>query len=56
MKTKHQSGQKSTGMRNIDQRIKILNSMNKDHIAVKVSDLNKDGTGTRVVVSIKKKK
>ena len=55
LKTKHQSGQKSTGMRNIDQRIKILNSMNKDHIEVKVSDLNKDGTGTRVVVSIKRK-
>ena len=56
LKTKHQSGQKSTGMRNIDQRIKILNSMNKDHIEVKVSDLNKDGTGTRVVVSIKRKR
>ena len=55
LKTKHQSGQKSTGMRNIDKRIQILNSMDQYHIAVKVTDLLKDGTGTRVLVNLRKK-
>ena len=56
LKTKHQSDQKSTGMRNIDKRIQILNSMDKYHIAVKVTDLLKDGSGTRVLVTLRKKR
>ena len=55
LKTRHQSGQKSTGMRNIDKRIQILNSMDKHHISVKVSDLLEDGSGTRVAVNLRKK-
>lgn len=55
LKTKHQHDQKSTGMRNILKRIEILNSMSGDKIGVQVSDLNKDGSGTRVVVTLSKR-
>lgn len=54
LKTKHQSDQKSTGMRNIKNRIEILNTMSRDKIGVEITDLHKDGSGTRVIVIISK--
>ena len=55
LKTKHQENQKSTGMRNIKKRIEILNTMSKDKLGIRVTDLEKNGRGTRVVVTISKK-
>ncbi len=56
LKTKRQSDQKSTGMTNIKKRIEILNSMYKDKIDLNMADLNEDGSGTRVVVTLTKNK
>lgn len=55
LKTRHQSDQKSTGMNNIRDRIEILNKMGQHRFGVNVTDLEKDGTGTRVTVSLRNK-
>ncbi|WP_422081716.1 histidine kinase [Ulvibacterium sp.] len=55
LKTKHQRNQKSKGMGNIAKRIAILNDMYKNRIAIHISDLNADGTGTQVTFTLKKK-
>ena len=52
LKTKNQQIGKSTGMKNIDARLRILNKMNKTDMQVQVVDLNNGTTGTRVEVSI----
>lgn len=53
LKTKNQQTGKSTGMKNIDERLRILNKMNNTKMAVNVIDLsNENKTGTRVEVSI----
>jgi tetratricopeptide (TPR) repeat protein len=52
LKTKNQQIGKSTGMKNIDDRLRILNKMNKTDMQVQVVDLNNGATGTRVEVSI----
>ncbi|NER12633.1 sensor histidine kinase [Leptobacterium flavescens] len=54
LKTENQKKQKSKGMSNIQKRIAILNDMYKDRIDVHVEDLNGDGTGTRVMLTLKK--
>ncbi len=54
LKTQHQRKQKSKGMGNIKKRIAILNEMYKNKIDVAISDLNEDGTGTKVVLKLKK--
>jgi len=55
LKTQNQKKQQSKGMGNIKKRIAILNNMYKDKLDVTVSDLNMDGTGTKVVLNLKKK-
>ena len=55
LKTKNQRQQKSRGMGNIAKRISILNQMYGDRISVEVSDLRADGSGTRVLLKIRKK-
>ncbi|WP_245967212.1 histidine kinase [Ulvibacterium marinum] len=55
LKTKNQKKQKSKGMGNIAKRIAILNDMYKNRIAIHISDLNTDGTGTQVSFNLKKK-
>lgn len=52
LKTKNQQIGKSTGMKNIDDRLRILNKMNNTNMQVQVMDLNNGATGTRVMVSI----
>ena len=52
LKTKNQQIGKSTGMKNIDERLRILNKMNNTNMQVQVMDLNNGATGTRVEVSI----
>ncbi len=54
LKTKNQKKQKSKAMGNIKKRIAILNEMYKDKVAVMVSDLQKDKTGTSVLLTLKK--
>ena len=54
MKTKNQLKQKSKGMSTTKKRIDILNDMYQDTIQVEVSDLFKDGTGTKVELILKK--
>ena len=54
MKTKNQLKQKSKGMSTIKNRIKILNDMYKDKIGVVVEDANPDGSGTKVIVTLRK--
>ena len=52
LKTKNQQIGQSTGMKNIDERLRILNKMNSTNMQVQVIDLNDGTTGTRVEVSI----
>ena len=54
LKTQNQKKQKSKGMGNIKKRIEILNNMYKDKVDVSISDLEKNGTGTMVVFTIKR--
>lgn len=54
LKTTHQKKQKSKGMGNIKKRIEILNEMYKDKITVHVKDLSEGGTGTRVILTLRK--
>ena len=52
LKTKNQQIGKSTGMKNIDQRLRILNKMNSTNMQVQVMDAKEESSGTRVEVSI----
>lgn len=54
LKTKNQQRQKSKGMGIIKQRVAILNDMYTDKVDVEISDLKSDGTGTKVLFTIKK--
>ena len=54
LKTKNQKKQKSKGMGNIKKRIAILNEMYKNKVDVTISDLDTKGTGTKVVLQLKK--
>lgn len=54
LKTGNQRKQRSQGMENIRKRIAILNSMYPDELAVSVNDLEEDGSGTLVELTIKK--
>ena len=52
LKTKNQQIGKSTGMKNIDNRLRILNKMNNTNMEFRVMDLNNGTTGTKVEISI----
>ncbi len=54
LKTLNQKKQKSKGMGNVKKRVAILNDMYKDKVDVDISDLQSDGTGTKVVFTLKK--
>lgn len=54
LKTENQKKQKSKGMGNIKKRIQILNDMYKNKVDVEISNLNNDGTGTKVSLKLKK--
>ena len=54
LKTQNQKKQRSKGMGNIKKRVAILNSMYKDKVTVFVQDLNEDGSGTKVTLTLKK--
>ena len=54
LKTQHQKKQKSQGMGNIKKRIAILNDMYKDKVDVHISNLETDGSGTKVKFILRK--
>jgi len=54
LKTQNQKKQKSKGMGNIKKRVAILNEMYKDKVDVYISDFEDDGTGTKVVFTLKR--
>ncbi|WP_420571819.1 tetratricopeptide repeat protein [Kordia sp.] len=54
LKTKNQLRQKSKGMGNIKKRIAILNDMYKDKVDVSIADVQADGQGTKVILTLKK--
>lgn len=54
LKTENQRKQKSKGMGNIKKRVAILNDMYKDKVDVFISDLEADGSGTKVTLTLKK--
>jgi tetratricopeptide (TPR) repeat protein len=51
-KTPNQLKNRSTGMRNTENRLQLINSVFHTAISVKVNDANADGTGTRVEIHI----
>lgn len=56
IKTQNQRKQKSKGMGIIKKRVAILNDMYTDKVDIKISDLQSDGTGTKVLFILKREK
>lgn len=56
IKTENQRKQKSKGMGIIQKRVAILNDMYSDKVAINITDLETDGSGTKVVFILKKEK
>lgn len=54
IKTQNQKKQKSKGMGIIQKRVAILNDMYSDKVDIKISDLETDGSGTKVLFILKK--
>lgn len=54
LKTENQKKQKSQGMSNIKKRIAILNEMYGDRIDVSITDVEANGSGTKVALILKK--
>lgn len=52
IKTKHQKKQKSVALKNIEERLAIIHALNKVDIVVQTDDVNEDGTGTKVTLTI----
>ncbi|MEM6803356.1 MAG: histidine kinase [Bacteroidota bacterium] len=54
LKTKHQKAQKSTGLKNTEERLKIINELYKKEVQVKILDLDTDAEdiGTRVEIKL----
>ena len=48
LKTQHQKQGKSTGIKNTTSRLELLNEVHQINISCTISDLNDDGSGTRV--------
>ena len=56
IKTQNQRKQKSKGMGIIKKRVAILNDMYTDKVDIKISDLQSDGSGTKVLFILKREK
>jgi tetratricopeptide (TPR) repeat protein len=53
LKTENQKLQNSTGLKNIQERLKIINKIYKAHYDVQITDLDPENrTGTRVVINV----
>lgn len=55
-KTTHQKQHNSLGLKNIEQRLLLINKVYKLHYKTTVTDLNENGTGTKVEIMIPKKR
>jgi tetratricopeptide (TPR) repeat protein len=55
IKTKNQKKTKSTALRNINERLKIIEELHHIKLSVSISDLNMDGSGTLVTLLIPQK-
>lgn len=56
IKTQNQKKQNSKGMGIIKKRVAILNDMYSDKVDIKISDLQIDGSGTKVLFILRKEK
>lgn len=56
IKTQNQKKQKSKGMGNVQKRVAILNDMYADKVEISISDLETDGSGTKVLFILKREK
>lgn len=52
LKTENQKKHNSTGLKNTEERINIINKVYQKKYTVTVLDLNEDGTGTRVILNL----
>lgn len=52
VKTKNQKKNKSTAIKNIDERIRLIAALHQIEISVSISDLYSDGTGTKISLII----
>ncbi|MEM8890227.1 MAG: histidine kinase [Bacteroidota bacterium] len=54
LKTKHQKAQKSTGLKNTEERLKIINELYKKEVKVSIADLDPsaEDVGTRVEIQL----
>lgn len=54
LKTKHQKAQKSTGLKNTEERLKIINELYKKEVKVSIADLapSAEDVGTRVEIKL----
>ena len=52
MKTKNQKSSRSTAMKNIAERLQIINEIHQSKVQVDVSNLNQDGSGTQVIIKV----
>ncbi len=56
LKTEHQKEKKSIGLKNIDQRLNIINKVYKINCTVAITDIDEDGvTGTEIEIKLFKK-
>lgn len=56
IKTENQKKHQSTGLKNIDERLRIINKVYGLRYQVDISDKNSDGTGTKVVIHVPENK
>lgn len=56
IKTQNQKKQKSKGMGIVQKRVAILNDMYADKVEISISDLETDGSGTKVLFILKREK
>lgn len=54
-KTKNQKTNQSTAMKNIAERLEIINGLHQSQVSVSISDLKADGSGTRVEIRVEPK-
>lgn len=52
LKTKNQKKNKSTAIKNIDQRIKLISALHNIKVKVDIQDLDTDGSGTKITLTI----
>ena len=52
LKTNNQKNNRSTAMKNIEERLSIINGLHRWKVKVEVNDSNADGSGTKVEITV----